>query len=170
MSEETSNSRGKARYTLDEIGHVSADGGQFTITVDERFRPGLAGLAEFGHVVVTWWAHKANDLESHDPLIVEHPYVGGPSEVGVFATRTPLRPSPIGLSVSALDSVDETTGVVRLGWIDAIDQTPVLDIKPYFPASDRVRDARTPDWFSAWPSCLEDSAAFDWAAAFPEAI
>ncbi len=148
------------------IGAVSADQHGFTIEIDERFRPALEGLARFSHVLVTWWADRAEELETHG-LVVAEPYVDGPAQVGVFATRSPRRPSPIALSVSRLLSVDLSTGTVALDWIDAIDGTPVIDLKPYFPSSDRVRDATVPPWFSSWPGCLEESADFDWESAFP---
>ena len=52
---------------------------------------------------------------------------------GVFATRTPHRPNPIGLSLVAIDSVDPAAGIVRFNGIDVIDGTPILDIKPFVP-------------------------------------
>jgi len=131
--------------------------------------PALEGLADFSHLIVTWWADRADELAGHGPLVAEPtPYVEGPTRAGVFATRSPLRPTPIGLSVAGIISVDDTAGEIELGWIDALDNTPVVDIKPYFPSSDRVRDATVPSWCATWPNCLEDSSAFDWAAVLRE--
>jgi tRNA (Thr-GGU) A37 N-methylase len=65
--------------------------------------------------------------------------------------------------------VDLENGLVIVPWIDAEDGTPILDIKPYHPSSDRVRDVRMPEWCAHWPQSLEDSAAFDWEAEFVNA-
>lgn len=150
-------------FDVSQIGQISAVEGRFALHIDEPFRPALGGVSDFSHLIVTWWADRANTLETHGELIVaETPYVDGPDNVGVLATRSPLRPSKLGLSVSAITAVDIASGVIKLGWIDAIDRTPVVDIKPYFPSSDRVRDVRMPAWCAAWPEWLEDSAHFDW--------
>ena len=63
---------------------------------------------------------------------------------GVLATRSQRRPNPIGVSVVAV--VQRRKGVLRVQGLDAIDGTPVLDIKPYLPPYDSVPDARMPDW------------------------
>lgn len=158
-----------ASVTGSVIGSVIASGGRFAVTIAEPYRPALEGLADFSHLIVTWWADRADELAGHGPLIAEPtPYVEGPTRAGVFATRSPLRPTPIGLSVAGIISVDDTTGEIELGWIDALDNTPVVDIKPYFPSSDRVRNATVPSWCTTWPHCLEDSASFDWAAVLRE--
>jgi tRNA (Thr-GGU) A37 N-methylase len=66
-------------------------------------------------------------------------------KVGVFSTRSPHRPNPVGLSVCEVLGVDEARGIVRLGGVDLVDGTPVLDLKPYIPY-DSVPGARVPAW------------------------
>ena len=66
--------------------------------------------------------------------------------VGALATRTPHRPTPIGLSLGSIVRVDADTGAIVLGGCDLVDGTPVLDIKPYVPFCDAVRDAVAPAW------------------------
>ena len=66
--------------------------------------------------------------------------------VGALATRTPHRPTPIGLSLGSIVRVDTDTGAITLGGCDLVDGTPVLDIKPYVPFCDAVRDAVAPAW------------------------
>jgi tRNA (Thr-GGU) A37 N-methylase len=56
--------------------------------------------------------------------------------------------------------VDAAKGIVRLAYIDAFDGTPVVDLKPYIPISDRVRDVRVADWAADWPEWMEDAAAY----------
>jgi len=68
--------------------------------------------------------------------------------VGVFSTRSPHRPNPIGLSVVAIDSVDEKEGVIHVSGVDLTDGTPILDLKPYIPY-DVVLDHVVPAWVMA---------------------
>lgn len=155
--------------TIDPIGYVQVDGDEFTITLEEAYRPALAELDEFSHINVLWWCHYLDDPQFRQMTVGAKPYRDGPSEVGVFATRSPVRPNPIAVTVSGLVSIDHESGVIGLTYIDAEDGTPVVDIKPYLPATDRVREVRTPEWCSGWPQWLEDSATFDWASVFENA-
>ena len=84
-------------------------------------------------------------------LILEKPYTNGPSEIGIFATRTRIRPNPICISVIDVKKIDYKTGIIYTHYIDADDSTSIIDIKPYSPSSDRVRTAGTPNWCSHWP-------------------
>ncbi len=115
------------------IQPVGARGVAGHITVAARFVPGLKDLDGFSHVIVLYHLHGSEGYE----LLVK-PFLDT-EERGVFATRAPRRPNPIGLSVLELTGVDLATGVVRLNNVDILDGTPVLDIKPYVPA------------FDAWP-------------------
>lgn len=90
------------------------------------------------------------------------PYKQGPEELGMFATRSPLRPNPIALSTIQVISLDEQTGVIEVGYIDADNDTPLLDIKPYLPCEDIVCNVETPSWCAHWPSSTEASATYDW--------
>ncbi len=73
---------------------------------------------------------------------VRPPRLGGNKKMAVFATRSPVRPNPIGLSVVKLDGIDYSDGVkLHLSGIDLLDGTPVLDIKPYLPYVDVVKGA-----------------------------
>jgi len=86
--------------------------------------------------------------------------------IGIFATRSPVRPNPIALSAVPVLGIDTAAGIIRVPFIDADDHTPVLDIKPYLPATERVRDVNVPAWSSHWPQWYEDNRGFDWAAEF----
>jgi tRNA (Thr-GGU) A37 N-methylase len=78
----------------------------------------------------------------------------------VFACRSEYRPNPIGVTLMAVISVDVENGIVVLPWIDAFDGTPVLDIKPYIPISDRVREYKVASWLEDWPEWMEDAAEY----------
>jgi tRNA (Thr-GGU) A37 N-methylase len=154
---------------LTPIGTVCIGDAGFALEIEEAYRPGLTELGGFTHVNVLWWADQVDDPMLREVTIAEQPYRNAPEVVGIFATRSPVRPNPIALTAAQLLSVDIDAGRVQIAYIDAEDGSPVLDLKPYLPATDRVRDARYPDWAASWPQWYEDSATFDWGAVFENA-
>ncbi|MBE0430317.1 MAG: tRNA (N6-threonylcarbamoyladenosine(37)-N6)-methyltransferase TrmO [Dehalococcoidia bacterium] len=98
------------------------------IEVFEEYEAGLQDVEGFSHIVVIFWFHKLQDYK----LLVKPP--GEDRLHGVFATRSPRRPCPLGLTVAELLSRDRH--ILRVKGLDAIDGTPLLDIKPYLPGSD----------------------------------
>lgn len=86
--------------------------------------------------------------------------------MGIFATRSPIRPNPIALSTVEIIHIDYQKGLIQIAYIDANDTTPVLDIKPYTPSLDRVETPGVPEWCCHWPKSLEQSASFAWEEEF----
>lgn len=154
------------QFTLNQIGtvHCGADG--FSVTVAPEYRKALTGLEGFSHVQVLWWFDKCDDDAQRSVLTIDQPYKSGPDVMGTFATRSPQRPNPIAVSPSYVTYLDRENGVIGLAWIDAMDGTPVLDIKPYTPSADRVENPEVPDWCAHWPKCIEESGDFDWESEF----
>ena len=110
--------------------------------LEYRVAEALRGIEGYSHLWVIWRFHQA-ERESWSPT-VRPPRLGGNARVGVFATRSPYRPNPIGLSVVRLLAVerDERFGtVLRVSGADMVDGTPVLDVKPYLPYADCVPEA-----------------------------
>ncbi len=100
----------------------------------------VRGLEDFSHVWLTFVFHETAGNWSST---VRPPRLGGNKRVGVFASRAPFRPNPIGLSLVELDSIDTTNGVVlRFRGIDLVNDTPILDIKPYIPFVESLPQAR----------------------------
>lgn len=159
----------REQFTVSPIGHVHAGQDGFYLELRPDVVPALRGLDGFSHIQVLWWCHLCADDEYREIMQWDQPYKHGPTPMGVLATRSPLRPNPIALTAVAVLHVDYATGRIDIPYIDAEDGTPVLDIKPYHPSADRVRDASVPAWCRHWPQCVEDSAAFDWSAEFVEA-
>jgi tRNA-Thr(GGU) m(6)t(6)A37 methyltransferase TsaA len=110
-------------------------GGAARLEIDAPFRPALAGLARYSHVVVLAWLHQAR----RDLLVIRPPHAEAPR--GVFAFRSPVRPNPIGLTVARILRVDQDAGIVEIDAIDFLDGTPLVDVKPYRPGIDAVPDA-----------------------------
>ncbi|HVF99477.1 MAG TPA: tRNA (N6-threonylcarbamoyladenosine(37)-N6)-methyltransferase TrmO [Chloroflexia bacterium] len=109
----------------------------------EEYAPGLRGLEQFSHVIVVFLMHRAT-FSPGDDLVRRPRGRADMPELGIFAQRAKHRPNPIGLTAVRLLSV--RGNVLTVQGLDAIDGSPVLDIKPYFPAFDRVDDATTPEW------------------------
>lgn len=102
----------------------------------------VRGLEGFSHVWVIFVFHQA--IRADWKPMVRPPRLGGNEKVGVFASRSPFRPNPIGLSAIELDGIEKVDGQwrIHLSGGDLLDQTPILDIKPYVPYADAIIDAR----------------------------
>jgi tRNA-Thr(GGU) m(6)t(6)A37 methyltransferase TsaA len=96
---------------------------------------GLDGLEDFSHIWIIYYFHDNGDKYKQVKTKVQPPRLNG-GKVGVFATRTPHRPNPIGLTLAKLEAVDHRNGILHLSGIDLIDGTYVLDIKPFIPHYD----------------------------------
>jgi tRNA-Thr(GGU) m(6)t(6)A37 methyltransferase TsaA len=111
--------------------------------VDPRFAAGLRALDGFSHALVVFYMHQS----SFDPAtdLVRRPRGRDDMpEVGIFGQRAKHRPSPIGITAVEIVGVDGP--LLRVRGLDAIDGTPVLDVKPYVPAFDVRAGARVPEW------------------------
>lgn len=106
-----------------------------SLQIDPAYRAGLLGLEGYSHIIVLAWLHKAR----RDLIVIKPPHAATPR--GVFAFRSPVRPNPIGLSVCRLIGLDAEAGRVDVDAIDFLDDTPIIDVKPYRPGIDAVPDA-----------------------------
>ena len=149
--------------TINPIGTVRVEKGSFWLDIFPKYVDGLNQLENFSHVNVLWWCHHFDNAKDRQVLQCEQPYQKAPASVGIFATRSPLRPNPIALTIVPIINIAED-GKIYLPYIDAEDGSPIIDLKPYHPATDRVRDLEVPDWCRHWPQWYEDSASFDWEA------
>jgi tRNA-Thr(GGU) m(6)t(6)A37 methyltransferase TsaA len=113
------------------------------IVVDPSLADGLKGLESFSHILVVFAMHKSTWVVGTD--LVRRPQGRDDMPfIGIFAQRAKHRPNPIGITCVRLLGV--TGNVLSVQGLDAIDGTPVLDIKPYFPQYDAAGDARVPEW------------------------
>ena len=117
------------------IQPVVAEGASGTVTVFEEFQNGLKDLEGFDRIWLIYWFHQAPEAR-----FLVTPFLDD-AERGVFATRAPCRPNPIGMSSVRLLRVDGN--VLTVSDVDMIDGTALLDIKPYAPAFDCFKVKRS---------------------------
>jgi len=112
------------------------------IIIDVSLTEALDGLESFSHIIVLYWMHRTapekKRMKAHPMGRTDVP------EQGIFAIRTPHRPNPIGKSTIRL--LERRGNMLKVQGLDAIDGTPVIDIKPYIPDYDSAKDATAPDW------------------------
>lgn len=102
----------------------------------------LRGIEGFSHLWLIFVFHQAQK-QNWKPT-VRPPRLGGNERVGVFASRSPFRPNPIGMSVVSLNGIERVGKQwhIHVGGADLVDHTPILDIKPYLPYADALPEAR----------------------------
>jgi tRNA-Thr(GGU) m(6)t(6)A37 methyltransferase TsaA len=113
------------------------------IVIDSSLTEALDGLEEFSHIIVLYWMHRLTPGREL-PLKV-HPM--GNAELpltGRLATRSPSRPNPVGQATARL--LERRGNILKVKGLDAVDGTPVIDIKPYIPGYDSAEDTRAPRW------------------------
>jgi len=104
-----------------------------TVEVFEPYREGLLALDTFSHLILLYWLDHAQPAK----MVFTPPF--DTRERGVFATRAPWRPNPIGLAVAKLEGIE--SGLLRVRYLDCLDGTALLDIKPYLPSVDAAPEA-----------------------------
>jgi tRNA-Thr(GGU) m(6)t(6)A37 methyltransferase TsaA len=145
----------KNSYEITPIGNISRDSESTNLNLSENYKPALKQLEGFSHILVIWWANKHDNPKSRNIMQCKLPYAEG-QVAGVFACRAEYRPNPIAVTVCEIIDVNKGTGVVKIRNIDAYDDTPLLDLKPYIPVCDRVQHVKVPAWFSDWPAWFPD--------------
>lgn len=155
-----------AAYEVHSIGKISNNENGTYIEIDPKYRKGLQALEGFSHINIIWWCSDFDYEVARSTIETEKPYKTAPDKMGIFATRSPLRPNPIALTTVEIINIDSVNGIIHITYIDANNNTPLLDIKPYTPSMDRVEHPEVPDWCSHWPKSIEKSGDFAWEDEF----
>ncbi len=133
-------------FVRNEIKEASPTGGDWgeivsEIVIDSRLTEALEGLEEFSHIVVLYWMHRVAEVEL--PLKVHPMRRKELPLIGLFATRAPNRPNRIGKTTVRL--LERHGNILKVKGLDALDGSPVIDIKPYIPKDDLL-DVKVPRW------------------------
>lgn len=135
---------------LTPVGAVrNIKGSESQIEVFPAFCDGLKGIEAFSHLIVLYWAHMRDTKKERSTLLVFPRRHLVNVKTGVFACRSPSRPNPIGLCIVGLVKVDGCLLTVK--GLDAFQETPIIDVKPYLPRANSVPEAKTPEWACRGP-------------------
>jgi tRNA-Thr(GGU) m(6)t(6)A37 methyltransferase TsaA len=132
-------------FKVFRVGTVEKKEGMTCLKIADKYGEALKGLDGFSHVIVLYWLHGNDTPEKRTTLQTRLERFPNKPLAGVFASRAPVRPNPIALSVCRILSVDGNT--VRVESIDAFDRTPIVDLKPHIPNVDSPDNVRLPDWW-----------------------
>ena len=131
-------------FSIDTIGVVRKTDDAARIEIFDEYADGLLGLDGFSHIFVFYWFHQ-NDTPAKRKTLQVHPRKDPRNPLtGVFATHSPLRPNLIAITLCRIIAIKEN--LIEIEQIDALDGSPVIDIKCYIPASVEDKDVRLPDW------------------------
>jgi tRNA-Thr(GGU) m(6)t(6)A37 methyltransferase TsaA len=110
------------------------------IVVDEKFTDALNGIEDYSHVIIVYWMDKIKDY------VITHRPQGNPEVpiIGIFSCRCPQRPNPIAMTTVRL--IDHDGNKIKVKGLDILNGTPIIDIKPYWPIYDDVKDGKIPSW------------------------
>jgi tRNA-Thr(GGU) m(6)t(6)A37 methyltransferase TsaA len=112
------------------------------LVIDSKWEEGLEGIEGFSHIIVLFWIDR---IAGEDVPLKVHPMHRQDLPLtGLFCTRSPNRPNRIGLTVARL--LEHRGNVLKVTGLDALDNSPVLDIKPYLRSGELVPEATGPEW------------------------
>ena len=133
-------------YYLKPVGIIRKRDEKAWIEITDDYTDALLGLDGFSHIVVLYWFHK-NDTPKDRKILKVHPRANPKNPLtGVFATHSPKRPNLIAISICEITSIEGN--IIYIDRIDALDGTPVIDIKCYIPSTRPNTNIRVPDWIS----------------------
>jgi len=131
-------------FTLNPVGIVHRRGGDCRIEIFAQYQDALLGLEGFSHIYVLYWFHE-NDTPGKRTILQVHPRKNPANPLtGVFGTHSPVRPNLIGLTRCRVLSIEKN--LIRIDEIDALDGSPVIDIKGFIPDEEPLTDIRLPAW------------------------
>ena len=135
----------KRFFELYPVGRVKREGKSVSLHIFKKYKDALKGLDGFSHAFVLYWFDR-NDTPEKRSILKVHPRGNKKNPLtGVFACRAPIRPNLVALSLCKIISV--RNNIVYIENIDALDNSPIIDIKPYIPHIDNInKDVCVPDW------------------------
>ncbi len=128
-----------------QAGIVEEIPGRIIFEPDYRDKQAFRGLEEFSHLWLIW-VFSENKIQDKFKPTIRPPRLKGVKRIGVWASRSPNRPNPIGLSAVKIESIDwdnELGPVISVSGADLVDGTPILDIKPYIVYADSIEGAKS---------------------------
>ncbi len=135
------------KFYVTTVGYIrKPDVSSIFIEIAPQYWDATLKLDKFSHIIILWWI-TGHDNPTSRANLQDYPPQESAELSGVFASRSPARPTPIGLSVVAIKKIVKESHRIYIDQIDAHDNTPIIDIKPYMPFSDKVDNSKVPSWF-----------------------
>lgn len=132
------------QFSIYPIGQIKKNDSRTMIVLEKKYQKGLQGLDSFSHVYVFYWFDR-NDTPQKRSILRVHPQGNKSNPLsGVFATRAPVRPNLIAMSLCKVICVSGS--IIEIDQIDAFPETPVIDLKPYIPSIDTAKVSTIPEW------------------------
>lgn len=136
-------------FGINPIGKIRNVNGKCYIQLDTMID------VKSSHIKILWWFHRFDANLYREVTMCNPPYENAP-KTGIFATRSPVRPNPIAMTIARVTQTDSKQKRIYLSGIESFDLTPCIGIYDYEPSTDRVEEARVPAWLEHWPKCLDD--------------
>ena len=149
-----------ARTTLAPLGEIRVAGGATRMLLPDLPAAGWRACPPGAWLRVFWWFDRFDRPKYRTATQCNPPYEQAP-RTGIFATRSPVRPNPIGCALVRVIAAEPAAATLLVEGADALDCTPVLAVRPYVPEHDRVREPRVPAWVRHWQEWKEDELADD---------
>jgi len=139
------------KFELISIGTIHNKTDKIWLEIFDEFIPAMLNLEHFSHIITLWWISGMDTKENRKNL-QGHPRVKLDVNIqtplsGIFTTRSPRRPNPIGLTIVKILKIEGNK--IYIAHHDAFDYTPLIDIKPYIPNSDSIQNVKLPEWFES---------------------
>lgn len=138
------------KYKLSPLGVIRKIEKDYYLYINPDSDIQLKELQGTTHLRVFWWFHRFDNNKYRIVQEVEPPYENAP-RTGVFASRSPVRPNPIAMTTVEVLDWDFNNNRIRVSEMDCFDRTPLVDLVPYLPETERIDNFFVPEWLSHWP-------------------
>lgn len=149
LTEDTTPDKDKT-WTTSAIGEIRKLNGECFL----YFKPGVLEdnntLNDSTYIRIFWWFHRFDTDRYRKVLTGNPPYKNAP-RTGVFASRSPVRPNPVAMTIARILQFDLINNRIKVSALDCFDHTPFIHIAPYQPDREKIDDFRVPEWLSHWP-------------------
>lgn len=146
--------RTEERIEIESCGWIRKEEGR---TFFEGSKEQLNGISENEIIRVYWWFHRFDKPIYRKVTECDPPYENAP-KVGIFASRSPVRPNPIAMTLARVLKVDTAAGRVYVNDLDCFDRTPCISIVPYAPEQDYIKEVEVAEWVRHWPEYWVEEA------------
>ncbi|MBN2038790.1 MAG: SAM-dependent methyltransferase [Spirochaetes bacterium] len=141
--------------SVNQCGHIYKKNGQCRIELTNVRDEFFDRFDSFSHINILWWFNRFEKDRYRRSTQCNPPYENAP-RTGIFASRSPVRPNPIGLTTTGIIKINRKKKIIDISPVDAFHNTPVIDVKPYMPHISRIRECKIPQWIDHWGEWFED--------------